>query len=163
MFSDFGVKKLSLGRSTTANVASAPTKLLVSNLDFGVSESDIQELFSEFGKLKNASVHYDRSGRSLGESNSNNDDYRSKVANNFMTAFYRTGTADVVFERKADALKAMKQYNGIPLDGRAMNIQMATSEIAESGRLGVVNRQLGDRNGRTPQQRQRPFKGIFYF
>nr|GLL33788.1 THO complex subunit 4A-like [Ipomoea trifida] len=81
------------------------TKLYISNLEYSVSNEDVKELFSEVGDLKRYAIHYDRSGRSK-------------------------GTAEVVFSRRQDALAAVKRYNNVQLDGKAMQIEIVGTNIA---------------------------------
>ena len=80
------------------------TSIIVSNLDFGVNDADINELFSEFGRLRRYGVHYNAQGSSI-------------------------GTAEVVFTRSSDAMKAIQAYQDVPLDGRPMRLHVAMSSF----------------------------------
>ncbi|CDP00060.1 unnamed protein product [Coffea canephora] len=79
--------------------ASSGTKLYVSNLHYGVTNDDIEVLFSDVGELKRYAIHCDRTGKSM-------------------------GTAEVVFARHSDALKAINRYNDLLLDGRPIKIEI---------------------------------------
>ncbi|KAJ8750610.1 hypothetical protein K2173_015784 [Erythroxylum novogranatense] len=114
-----------MGLATQAGRASAietGTKLYISNLDYGVSNEDIKELFSEVGDLKRSNIHYDRSGRSK-------------------------GTAEVVFSRRTDAVAAVKRYNNVQLDGKPMKIEIVGTNITTPAAPLVTNGTLGNLNG----------------
>ncbi|KAJ9172971.1 hypothetical protein P3X46_016155 [Hevea brasiliensis] len=95
--------------------AEVGTKLYVSNLDYGVSNEDIRELFTEIGDLKRYAVHYDKHGRP-------------------------SGSAEVVYTRRSDAFAALKKYNNVLLDGKPMKIEIVgtTAEMPISARVNVT-------------------------
>ncbi|CAN1230926.1 THO complex subunit 4A [Linum grandiflorum] len=103
MFTDHGMAAFQ-AQAVQASAIETGTKLYISNLDYGVTNEDVKELFSEVGDLKRYAIHYDRSGRSK-------------------------GTAEVVFSRREDGLAAVKRYNNVQLDGKPMKIEIVGTNI----------------------------------
>ncbi|RAL53030.1 hypothetical protein DM860_016265 [Cuscuta australis] len=99
------------------------SKLFVSNLDVQVSNDDIRELFSEMGELIRYAIHFDKYGRT-------------------------SGSAEVVFARRNDALKALKKYNNVMLDGRPMKIEFVGNklEFPLSAHLNVAGNANGSKS-----------------
>lgn len=110
-----GLFEDSLRAAGLSSVLESGTKLYVSNLDVGVTNEDIRELFSEMGELVRFAIHYDKNGRP-------------------------SGAAEVVFARRSDAFQALKRYNNVQLDGKPMKIEIVGSnpEIPLSARVNVV-------------------------
>lgn len=124
-------KKTSLfsrSRSEPSRRDNERTKMMVSNLDRQVSQKDMEELFSEFPDFSKAVLHFDQGGRSV-------------------------GTCELTFRSRSGAMKAHKQYNGVPLDGKAMKI-----EVLGGVSLAPVSQRLG-RKSSPPRNRDRsPFR-----
>jgi len=98
----------------------------IANLDFQVSDRDLKELFGEFGDLKKADLHYDKSGKSL-------------------------GTGELCYGSRGAAVKALKQYNGVPLDGRPMKLEI----LGEEKKSEPVAKRLGARRSFSESPRKR--------
>ncbi|PVU87691.1 hypothetical protein BB560_006451 [Smittium megazygosporum] len=74
-------------------------KILISNLDYKVTESDLRELFQQIGTVRKATLNFDHRGRSK-------------------------GNGEVVFSKESEAYRALEKYNGVTLDGRPMKIEV---------------------------------------
>ncbi|XP_010511553.1 PREDICTED: THO complex subunit 4C [Camelina sativa] len=86
-------------RAVGVPVVEVGTTVYITNLDQGVTNEDIRELYAEIGELKRYAVHFDRNGRP-------------------------NGSAEVVYMRRSDAMLAMKKYNNVLLDGRPMRLEI---------------------------------------
>jgi RNA recognition motif-containing protein len=88
------------------------TNIFVGNLSFGATESSIRSLFEAHGTVERASLVTDRdTGRSRG------------------FAFVEMSDA-----REAEA--AINALNGVELDGRALNVNLAKPKTERSGAGG---------------------------
>ncbi|ORZ24797.1 hypothetical protein BCR41DRAFT_233772 [Lobosporangium transversale] len=88
------------------------SKIQISNLDNRVTAEDLKVVFtSRVGPLKKCTLVYDQHGKS-------------------------TGTASVHFTRVGDAAIAMQKFNGVPLDGRPMKIELIVAPGAAQAVLG---------------------------
>ncbi|KAF9097262.1 hypothetical protein BGX23_009381 [Mortierella sp. AD031] len=82
------------------------SKMQVSNLDHRVSAEDLKLVFStRVGPLKKCTLMYDQNGKSA-------------------------GTAVVHFSRPGDAAIAYSKFNGVPLDGKPMRIEIVLAPAA---------------------------------
>merc|ERR1712066_101539 len=116
-------------------------KVHVDNLDWGVTEKDMRELFGEFGGLKSVQMHFDSKGKSQ-------------------------GVCDIHFKNRADGLRAVKKYNNVPLDGRRMKIDVVgqpglpviTSKVQAAKQF--VNKQAAQKKKLSPVKKQQAKKQV---
>ncbi|XP_033168717.1 THO complex subunit 4-B [Drosophila mauritiana] len=120
---------------------SKPTFVMVCNLDYGVDDDDIMELFNQDGLVEKALVHYDRNGNSL-------------------------GTAQLSFKFREDAFQIIRQFHGVRLDGRRLKLHLVrNTRNFRRPEIEDLSSQIGSfqtRSMRNGSQRSRSYrKGSF--
>ena len=103
-----GLQTESSTEQTDNENAEEEGRVFLFNLQSDVPSSDLKELFAALGTVKAATVHHDRLGRSL-------------------------GTAEVAYEKRSAAIRALREYDGVPLDGKKMKLHL----IRSAEELGV--------------------------
>eukprot|EP01135_Chromosphaera_perkinsii_P004180 Nk52_evm87s270 gene=Nk52_evmTU87s270 len=118
-------RKLSASTVGPAFPSTSVSTLRIANLDTKVTQKDIKELFSIVGPLKYASLNCDHRGASK-------------------------GSAEVVYQKSEDALKAVQQYNNRNLDGKPMKIDVvleATKAVTKTLQQQTKAKTIQDRLG----------------
>ncbi|KAG0003520.1 hypothetical protein BGZ80_010218 [Entomortierella chlamydospora] len=111
------------------------SKMQVSNLDHRVTAEDLKLVFSSrVGPLKKCTLMYDQHGKS-------------------------TGTALVHFTRVTDAELAMQKFNGVPLDGRDMKIELIVAAAAVQAAAPPAKAQ-SKAPSKQAQQKKRAVSGV---
>jgi len=100
-------------KSAASSRLEAGSSILVSNLDTVVSAEDVKTIFGALGEVVKAVVNYDKDGTSL-------------------------GTAEVTFAKPDDAQKAVEEYDGAEVDGRAMYIKVISTLLPPPPKQLVV-------------------------
>ena len=93
--------------------------IYIANLSYGVKDADLQELFQEYGEVSSAHVIKDR------------ETERSR------------GFAFVEMPNDAEALKAIKELNGVEYDGKTITVNAAKPKPEKRGFNNNNNRRGG--------------------
>lgn len=93
------IRKSKFKQETPLKPPKKPTLVMVCNLDYGVDDDDIMELFNQDGVVEKGFVHYDRDGNSL-------------------------GTAHLSFKYREEAFQIIEQFHGVRLDGRRLKLHL---------------------------------------
>lgn len=79
-------------------------RIIVSNIPLEITNSEVFELFNQFGTLEVCKIRYDKLGKSY-------------------------GIAVVEYKDESHAKKAVREYNGAQLDNKILSITYATKKV----------------------------------